>query len=139
VRWFVEVGVPEDVPGAGRYWRSVASRAVAEALGPPAGPVHLNLAFREPLVPTGQPLVEAPGRADGAPWVRGGRRGVPPDLDEVARLAEVVAATERGLVVAGWGAGEPGARRRTVYHPARAWQVQQSQHSSFSSLSTHFR
>jgi 2-succinyl-5-enolpyruvyl-6-hydroxy-3-cyclohexene-1-carboxylate synthase len=105
VRWFVEVGVPEDVPGAGRYWRSVASRAVAEALGPPAGPVHLNLAFREPLVPTGQPLVEAPGRADGAPWVRGGRRGVPPDLDEVARLAEVVAATERGLVVAGWGAG----------------------------------
>jgi len=105
VRWFVEVGVPEDRPGVGAYWRSVASRAVAEALGPPAGPVHLNMAFREPLVPTGAAVVDAPGRADGAPWVFSTTSPTPPDPADVDRLAHAVHGAARGVVVAGWGAG----------------------------------
>ncbi len=68
VRWFCEPGPPTDEPGAAATWRALASRAVAQASGPPAGPVHLNLAFREPLLPSGVPLVDAPGRADGEPW-----------------------------------------------------------------------
>src|SRR5262245_50963927 len=68
VRWFCDPGVPEDRDGVGAFWRSTAGRAVGEALGPPAGPVHLNLPFREPLVPTGARLVDAPGRSDGRPW-----------------------------------------------------------------------
>jgi 2-succinyl-5-enolpyruvyl-6-hydroxy-3-cyclohexene-1-carboxylate synthase len=81
---------------------------VAEATGSPAGPVHLNLALAEPLVPpvpgepgpTGGP---APGRPDGAPWTQ-----APPPLraahpGDVADLAEAVRATPRGLLVAGWG------------------------------------
>jgi 2-succinyl-5-enolpyruvyl-6-hydroxy-3-cyclohexene-1-carboxylate synthase len=105
VRWFCEPGPPGDEPGAGATWRAHASRAVAAASGPPAGPVHLNLAFREPLVPSGAPLVEAPGRAGGEPWTRSttGRRA-PADGD-VARLARHVRANPRGLLVAGWGAG----------------------------------
>ena len=110
VRWFCEAGVPTGEPGAGRYWRSLASRAWAEATGPPAGPVHLNLAFADPLVPpapegearlAGEPVA---GRAGGAPWTvtPAGVRSAA--LGDVAELAEAVRANPRGLLVAGWGA-----------------------------------
>src|SRR5205823_2797496 len=111
VRWFCEVGVPEDHPGAAASWRSIAARAVAESIGRPAGPVHLNLAFREPLVPTGAPLVDAPGRADGRPWTARATGARPPSAPTLDALAELVRDTPRGLLVAGWGAG---AHPRTV-------------------------
>ncbi|MFL6188112.1 MAG: 2-succinyl-5-enolpyruvyl-6-hydroxy-3-cyclohexene-1-carboxylic-acid synthase [Actinomycetes bacterium] len=127
VRWFCEVGVPSDDPAAGRYWRSLASRAWAEATGPPAGPVHLNLAFTDPLVPldpslpaagdwarpAGDPIPgrdlrlpgePAEGRPGGAPWTAApsGVRAAAPE--DVAALADAVRASPRGLLVAGWGA-----------------------------------
>ncbi len=104
VRWFCEVGVADDAPGAPVYWRSLAARSVAAATGPPAGPVHLNLAFREPLVPDGE-VVAVDGRPRGLPWVTtsaGPPLPVPTDVD---RLTAMVAAAPRGLLVAGWGAG----------------------------------
>jgi 2-succinyl-5-enolpyruvyl-6-hydroxy-3-cyclohexene-1-carboxylate synthase len=103
VRWFAEVGAPEPVPGAGRYWRSMASRAWAESVGPPAGPVHLNLAFREPLIPTGAPLLDAPARAHGAPWVESVPRVRAPHPDDVGAVVDAVDAHPRGLVAVGWG------------------------------------
>jgi 2-succinyl-5-enolpyruvyl-6-hydroxy-3-cyclohexene-1-carboxylate synthase len=105
VRWFAEVSVADAAPGAGRYWRSLAARAAVEALGPPAGPVHLNLAFRDPLVPTGEPTLDAPGRAGGRPWTESTAppRGV--DAATVERVARAVEAAPRGALVAGWGAG----------------------------------
>ncbi len=109
-RWFHDAEVPTDRSGAPAAWRSLGARSVAEALGPPPGPVHLNLPLAEPLVPTGAPLVEAPGRPGGVPWIRhragagAPGAGVAPVAAEA--LAERVAATERGVVVAGWGAGE---------------------------------
>jgi 2-succinyl-5-enolpyruvyl-6-hydroxy-3-cyclohexene-1-carboxylate synthase len=60
VRWFCEVGVPERRTGSVAYWRSVACQAWGHAAGRAgglAGPVHLNLAFRDPLTP------ELPGPA----------------------------------------------------------------------------
>ncbi|MGI8810680.1 MAG: 2-succinyl-5-enolpyruvyl-6-hydroxy-3-cyclohexene-1-carboxylic-acid synthase [Acidimicrobiales bacterium] len=122
VRWFAEVGAPSEADAAGPYWRSVASRSVASAAGPPAGPVHLNLAFREPLLPTGADVALPPGRADGAPWVASGARRPHPAPDDVDRLAFLVAAETRGAVVAGWGADvDPVAVER--FSAAARWPV----------------
>jgi 2-succinyl-5-enolpyruvyl-6-hydroxy-3-cyclohexene-1-carboxylate synthase len=106
VRWFCEVGLPVEGAGAGRYWRSLAARAVAAAAGPPAGPVHLNLAFAEPLVPRRLGGEPAPGRSGRVPWTVSAtlpRAGCSPA--EVEALAERVRAARRGLLVVGWGAG----------------------------------
>jgi 2-succinyl-5-enolpyruvyl-6-hydroxy-3-cyclohexene-1-carboxylate synthase len=106
-RWFHDPGPPEvtgPASEANTRWRALACRAAAHASGPPAGPVHLNLPFREPLVPTGAPLVDAPGRDGGAPWIRTSTSSRAPDGGYVRRLAELVRAHPRGLLVAGWGA-----------------------------------
>jgi 2-succinyl-5-enolpyruvyl-6-hydroxy-3-cyclohexene-1-carboxylate synthase len=105
VRWFHEPGPPADAPGAGVAWRAAASRAFAATVGPTAGPVHCNFAFREPLLPTGAPLVDAPGRADGRPWTRSTTAPRAPSAADVTRLAARVRACPRGVLVAGWGAG----------------------------------
>jgi len=96
VRWYHDPGVPEDGPQAGTLWRRLAARAVAEASGPPAGPVHLNLPFREPLVPP-PGTAESPLTGRLAPVrVEAGRRSA--DLGPL-RLA--LAAAERPVLVAG--------------------------------------
>ena len=98
VRWSFEPGVVRETDR--NWWRSLGARAAAEAMGG-AGPVHLNLAFEEPLFGTGRPL--PPGRADGTPWhtVVSGASVAPP----------VVTGGERwrrpGVIVAGAGAPPP--------------------------------
>jgi 2-succinyl-5-enolpyruvyl-6-hydroxy-3-cyclohexene-1-carboxylate synthase len=105
VRWAAAPGPPEDRPGVGAEWRHLGARSVVAATGPPAGPVHLDLAFREPLVPSGAPPVDASGRADGRPWVESHVAVPAPDERTVAELAGLVREQARGVVVAGWGAG----------------------------------
>ena len=102
VNWFGELGPPDAATAMS--WRPFASRAVAEALGPPAGPVHLNLPFREPLVPTGAPLLDVPGRERGEPWTRNTRSVRAPDDATIARVEELVRTHPRGVIVAGTGA-----------------------------------
>jgi 2-succinyl-5-enolpyruvyl-6-hydroxy-3-cyclohexene-1-carboxylate synthase len=106
VRWACEPGVP--VAEAAWTWRALAARAVAEASGGPRppGPVHLNLAFREPLV--GEADTLPPGRPGGAAWygpvTADERWGGGADTREVDPGPPLVG---RGLLVAGAGAGPP--------------------------------
>lgn len=94
VDWFVDPGVPVDVPGAPRTWRRLAARAYAEAS---SGPVHVNLPFREPLVPPpGQPPA-----AQGTPGQAVSRGRLLPTQKQVAMLAAALQVAQRPLVVAG--------------------------------------
>jgi 2-succinyl-5-enolpyruvyl-6-hydroxy-3-cyclohexene-1-carboxylate synthase len=106
-RWAATPGVP--APGQEATWRPLAVRAFAESRHGPRGPgpVHLNLAFREPFGGRSGPLpppyglhvaaspVSAAGRL-GVPLsgrgivVAGGLSPAPPDPDKVLALARVL-------------------------------------------------
>ncbi|MBB6453404.1 2-succinyl-5-enolpyruvyl-6-hydroxy-3-cyclohexene-1-carboxylate synthase [Salirhabdus euzebyi] len=51
VKWFHEMALPEIENNMLHYVRSIASRAVSTAEQDNAGPVHLNVPLREPLIP----------------------------------------------------------------------------------------
>ena len=112
VRDFVEAAPAQVEAEALLHLRAVASRAVASALGHPAGPVHVNLPFGKPLAPTpavgdvpdgfaaAHPLAVR-GRSGEAPLTRVAVRRSAPDPGRVAELAARVRAVQRGLIVAG--------------------------------------
>ena len=105
LRWAVDPGVPDEA--ARSSWRSLGSRLVAEAVAGPMGPgpVHANLAFREPLLTDAGDL--PPGRRNGRPWHRVNpvrRIPAPGSFDALVALARPSA---KGVIVAGAGAGRP--------------------------------
>ena len=79
VRLALELETPHDPPRQAASWRTAAARAWSAATGALggaglAGPVHLDVPYRDPLAPTpdaaAPPLpAEAAGRPGGAPWV----------------------------------------------------------------------
>ena len=96
VRWFVEPGPPDDQYR--EFWRHLATDALRAAaggaVGRPPGPVHLNLAFREPLMGVCGELPPPLDPADGTEPVWG-------LLDEqIAALAPAMT-NARGVIVAG--------------------------------------
>jgi 2-succinyl-5-enolpyruvyl-6-hydroxy-3-cyclohexene-1-carboxylate synthase len=104
VRFFAEIAAPHDsAAGAAPRWRSLVGQAYATAAGSPSGPVHLNVAFREPLVePGGEPAEPAAGgRPGGRAWTETMVAERRPSTEISAGLAEEIAAVERGLIVAG--------------------------------------
>ncbi|MFI5605858.1 2-succinyl-5-enolpyruvyl-6-hydroxy-3-cyclohexene-1-carboxylic-acid synthase [Amycolatopsis sp. NPDC051903] len=97
VRYFDELAVAERRPGQNSYWRSQICRAWNAAYGEwRSGPVHLNIPFRDPLVPDvgddGEWYESIEGRADGERWT---------ELPDFGALPSfVVPSARHGLVIA---------------------------------------
>src|SRR5262245_62095513 len=108
VRWFCEVGTHNADDDGILHYRSVACRAYAVAAGDPRpGPVHLNLAFREPLAPVavdGQVTASDPLALEGRgerPLTAVSRPRPRPEEALLDELAERLASSPRGLILAG--------------------------------------
>ncbi len=114
-KWFVDLALPEANNAALRYVRTIASRAVALTHALPAGPVHINMPFREPLVPAAQPDQPLPplmqrdpvawhGRPDNEPYVLVSEV-IPTDaalsFPHYTGLMELLKSTPQGLIIAG--------------------------------------
>jgi len=123
VKWSAELPLPDAAPQTLAHVRSVAGRAVAVARSGPAGPVHLNVPFREPLIPDGAlgawPELDGEG-GDGEGGEGGGTDAGGGTGDHRASafadalvgtrrlgradgtaLADRIAATPRGVLIAG--------------------------------------
>lgn len=106
LRWSCDPGVASTANWSS--WRSMASRCVLAAeksvRGP--GPVHLNLAFREPLLGVAAQLPDA--RTHAGPWHAGmgsARRLAADDVDDLLAYLS----GRRGVLVVGDLGGEAGA------------------------------
>ncbi|TCM51712.1 2-succinyl-5-enolpyruvyl-6-hydroxy-3-cyclohexene-1-carboxylic-acid synthase [Kribbella sp. VKM Ac-2568] len=100
VRLFHEIGTPKRELGQAAYWRSLLARAVSTAVGARTsdpGPVHLNCALVEPLVPTN----------DGDwPESLEGRSGPWTSVHATAAQPSSIAPGPKTVVVAGDGASQ---------------------------------
>ena len=94
VKWSHDLEPPCPGDGAPGLPGTLAARLVSAAVEEPPGPVHLNLRFREPLVPQSpEPIVATP-----PPALAAGR--LLPTADAVARVAALTAG-RRGLLACG--------------------------------------
>lgn len=101
VKWFVDLPEPEASAELVRYVRSIACRAVATARSRPAGPVHINCPFREPLVPAPGALAGPHERPGERPYVAVASGARTPDPALVTALATDLRIARRGLIVCG--------------------------------------
>lgn len=107
-KWFADMPVPEESAALIAHLRATAARATTIAATDPAGPVHLNFPFREPLLPVTGDVLEttreafALGRGEER-RCRFATARIAPDDGEIGALAELVAHNPRGLIVCGPG------------------------------------
>jgi 2-succinyl-5-enolpyruvyl-6-hydroxy-3-cyclohexene-1-carboxylate synthase len=104
-RWSEEAPCPSERSAAISYACALGRRAVLEATGPAPGPVHLNLPFREPLLPAS---IEAAVQGVDAtrPWPLAVQDGEYP-LADLDGLAQELRGIERGVLVFGPDSWDP--------------------------------
>jgi 2-succinyl-5-enolpyruvyl-6-hydroxy-3-cyclohexene-1-carboxylate synthase len=108
VKWFVDMPVPVTDDALVRHIRATAARAVQTTRADPPGPVHLNLPFREPLLPAdlrpsllSQTLFEQGRHSDSSAHVDTGQ--LVPAVAALDGLAFQIARESRGIIVCGPG------------------------------------
>ena len=98
VRWAQDLALPTAGGPGARYFEGCATRAMAAAMAPLPGPVHLNMPFEEPLLGTpGGGAETAPKHAEPAALPG----GAPPDPAMLASAANALHGKARPLIVAG--------------------------------------
>ena len=100
-KWYLEVDSHPATPERLRWMRQLACRAFWTALDGRPGPVHLNFALREPLVPDGPLPEDGSGRAGGRPWVTRPRSAGDPPAAIVDALRGELEARPHAVLVAG--------------------------------------
>jgi 2-succinyl-5-enolpyruvyl-6-hydroxy-3-cyclohexene-1-carboxylate synthase len=118
-RWSVDLATPVAGLDLDSYYRTIACRAFATAAEMPAGPVHLNIPMREPLIDVNEEREalarisesesESKFAADESrsPYTRvyPARPAIPPD--SIGALAGMIRGCDRGLIVCGPAAPSP--------------------------------
>ncbi|WML45742.1 2-succinyl-5-enolpyruvyl-6-hydroxy-3-cyclohexene-1-carboxylic-acid synthase [Neobacillus sp. PS3-40] len=100
VKWFVEMALPEKSDEMIRYVRTVCARAAAVATQAPAGPVHLNFPFREPLIPLlDEGIFDFTERPNGYVNVINGELSI--GQDQFKEIAGVLSKHEKGIIICG--------------------------------------
>jgi 2-succinyl-5-enolpyruvyl-6-hydroxy-3-cyclohexene-1-carboxylate synthase len=120
-RWSEEAPCPSERGAELAYARALARRAVVEATGLKPGPVHLNLPFREPLLPT---TIDVPGFADRATGADfdAARLGFDPGVAD--SLAVELRHIERGVLLFGPDTWDPSlAAAAHALAAALAWPI----------------
>ncbi|TGB02162.1 2-succinyl-5-enolpyruvyl-6-hydroxy-3-cyclohexene-1-carboxylic-acid synthase [Halobacillus salinus] len=97
VLWYQDLALPEV--GLSKYVRRQAARAVDEASGKRMGPVHLNIPFREPLIPDF--TMDGLWRDGAQPVPRSLKGKWTVDEDTIVSLTEKFKGKERGIIVVG--------------------------------------
>ncbi len=103
VSWSHDLPAPVGDAHESRFAQATAARAMQQASGPPAGPVHLNIQFREPLIqpdanprallrelfahPVATPALPTPAQPSGP--------------DDIEHLANLIRSNARGIIVCG--------------------------------------
>ena len=126
LRWSFTLPAP-DADISGRVVLSTVDQALHRALGPPAGPVHIDCMFREPL----EPVADAPWPEDLPPRWRQGREPLTsyaraeaaPDAGSLDRVVAALTAARRGLLVIGSLALESERAAATALAERLGWPV----------------
>jgi 2-succinyl-5-enolpyruvyl-6-hydroxy-3-cyclohexene-1-carboxylate synthase len=108
-KWFFDVDDHPASPARVRWLRQLACRAFWTAVSDRPGPVHLNFALREPLLPDGELPAEeiVPGRAGGRPWVTRPRPALSLSETAVSGLEEELRSRVSAVIVAGRSERDP--------------------------------